>query len=60
MYEQNFDEETARYIVYITNGVPGRISDLIYPKLSKPKITNQDSVDKTMLYEVTKGTIRRD
>jgi len=60
LYEQQVDLETARYIAYITNGVPGRITDLLYHKLNKPRIYDQDSVDKAMKYEATTGSIKRD
>ncbi len=60
IYEQNFDRETARYIVNITNCVPGRIADLIYPKLTKPPILDINGADDALQFEVTKGTIRND
>ncbi|MDM8520367.1 hypothetical protein QUF64_09995 [Anaerolineales bacterium HSG6] len=53
--------EIAEYIVYITNGIPGRIVELLPPKMGKPAISSLDDVDRALEFEVgIEGTIKYD
>jgi hypothetical protein len=60
IYDHSITPETASYIVYITNNVPGRIIDMLSPKFGKPLITNAADADKALKYEVEVGTIKHD
>ncbi len=51
----------AEYIVYVTNGVPGRIVELLSPKIGKPPITTTENVDIALEYETgLDGGIKHD
>lgn len=53
--------ELAEYIVYVTNGVPGRIVELLAPKIGKPRLETSDDVDSALEYETgLYGGIKRD
>ena len=60
IYGHTISPEIAAYIVHITNNVPGRIIDILNPKLGKPLITNIVDADQALKYEVEDGTIRHD
>ncbi len=53
--------ELAEYIVYVTNGVPGRIVELLAPKIGKPPITTPEQVESALAYETgVDGGIKHD
>ncbi len=53
--------ELAEYIVYVTNGVPGRIVELLSPKIGKPHLETPDDVDSALEYETgIEGSIKSD
>lgn len=60
LYDQPLSPEMARYIVYVTNNVPGRIQNLIDPVLGKPRIHSIEDVDQALNFEVSTGIIRKD
>jgi hypothetical protein len=60
IYSHSITPETASYIVYITNNVPGRIIDMLSPKFGKTLISNTESADHALKYEVEGGTIKHD
>ncbi|MDM8531387.1 hypothetical protein QUF63_09450, partial [Anaerolineales bacterium HSG25] len=61
MYGYSMTPEIARYIVYVTNGVPGRIGELLVPKMGKPEINSIHDVDTALEFEVDiRGTIKND
>lgn len=60
IYHQPLTPEVAKYLVYITNRVPGRIQSLLQPALGKPKIKINTDVDQALSYEVSHGVIRKD
>lgn len=60
LYEQAMSPEIAQYIVHITNNVPGRIVDLLTPKIGKPEIADIEDVDGALEFEVKHGRIKKD
>ncbi|MDM8532209.1 hypothetical protein QUF63_13635 [Anaerolineales bacterium HSG25] len=61
IYGHDISFEVARYIVYITNGVPGRIIHLLTPSFEKPIISTIDDVDVCLEAEVDEvGNIKND
>jgi len=61
LYGHAITPEIAEYIVAVTNGVPGRIVELLSPKMGKPTISTLDDVDKALEFEVSPfGTIKKD
>ncbi len=60
LFGQRVNREIASYIVHITNNVPGRIVDLLFPKFGKTLISSLDNADKALAWEVEKGRIRSD
>ncbi|MDM8532208.1 hypothetical protein QUF63_13630 [Anaerolineales bacterium HSG25] len=61
VYGHGIGFEVARYIVYITNGVPGRIIHLLTPSFEKPIISTIDDVDVCLEAEVDEiGNIKND
>ena len=59
-YNYPLTAEMAAYIVYITNGVPGRIVALLTPRLGKPALDSLAAVDRALQYEVAEGVIKQD
>jgi hypothetical protein len=60
-YGHNFNQKVAEYIVHITNNIPGRIRDLLFPAtLYKPIIKSVDDVDEALYFEVDRGEIAKD
>ncbi|MCP4289642.1 MAG: hypothetical protein GY792_35345, partial [Gammaproteobacteria bacterium] len=60
LYDHAITSEIADYIVYVTNNVPGRIVELLTPRIGKPIISTIDDVDEALELEVDKGTIKAD
>jgi hypothetical protein len=61
LYGHSITPDLATYIVYITNGVPGRIVDLLIPKIGKPLLASHDDVDRALEFEVDiGGDIKKD
>lgn len=60
LYDQALTPEIAEYIAYVTNNVPGRIVELLTPKLGKPRIRRLSDVDRALEVEVDQGTIQHD
>jgi hypothetical protein len=61
LYGHTITPELAAYIVYVTNGIPGRIIGLLVPKIGKPLIASRDDVDQALEFEVSvDGTIKDD
>ncbi len=60
LYGHTITPEIAEYITYITNGIPGRIVELLSPAVAKPTITSFDEVDVALDYEVREGAIKND
>lgn len=61
IYGHTITPEIADYIYYITNGIPGRIIELLSPKINKAMIHSIGDVDKALEFEVSiKGTIKDD
>ncbi len=61
IYGHDITPELAEYITYITNGIPGRIVELLTPALKKPRITSIDDVDTALEREVgPSGNIKSD
>ncbi|OQY43633.1 MAG: hypothetical protein B6242_14310 [Anaerolineaceae bacterium 4572_78] len=61
IYGHNITLEIATYIAYITNGIPGRIEELLDPTVDKPQINTFDDVDHALELEVGgHGTIKQD
>ncbi|MDM8532149.1 hypothetical protein QUF63_13335 [Anaerolineales bacterium HSG25] len=61
LYGYDITPGIAEYVVYVTNGVPGRIVELLPPKMGKPPINSIDDVDTALEYEVSlRGTIKYD
>ncbi len=52
--------EIADYIVYVTNGIPGRIVELLTPRVGKPIIHIIEDVDRALEFEVDEGMIKKD
>jgi hypothetical protein len=60
-YGHPMTPEIAAYIVYVTNGVPGRIEELLVPKIGKPMLDSLDAVDRALDWEVgVGGSIKHD
>ncbi len=60
LYDQPIMPEIAQYIVDVTNNVPGRIVDIITPKIGKPTISSLSDVDQALEFEVHQGRIKAD
>jgi len=60
LYNHKLTRNIAEYIAHITNNVPGRIVELLFPKLSKPLISTIQDADDALKYEVQDGTIKHD
>lgn len=61
LYGHDITPGLAEYITYITNGIPGRIVELLTPALNKPRITTFDEVDTALEREVgPNGNIKSD
>ncbi len=61
LYGHTITPDLATYIVYVTNGVPGRILELLLPKMGKPWLASRDDVDRALEFEVDiEGTIKKD
>jgi hypothetical protein len=60
LFEHDITPEIAEYIVSVTNHVPGRIVELLSPKIGKPMIRTINDVDRALAYEVDDGTIKHD
>jgi hypothetical protein len=61
MYGYGITSEIAEYIVYVTNGIPGRIIELLFPSVGKPVINSVDDVDQALEFEVSiDGAIKAD
>ncbi|MDM8527488.1 hypothetical protein QUF58_04680 [Anaerolineales bacterium HSG24] len=61
IYGHNITPEIATYIDYVTNGIPGRILELLSPIIGKPTINSIDDVDQALEYEVGLfGSIKHD
>ncbi len=60
LYEHQITPEIAAYIAHVTNGIPGRVVELLTPAVAKPTITSFDDVDVALEYEVRDGAIKND
>ncbi|RLC03883.1 MAG: hypothetical protein DRI57_28750 [Deltaproteobacteria bacterium] len=61
LYGHQMLPEIAEYIVHITNGIPGRIVEILSPKIGKPRSTSINDVDQMLEFEVgTHGSIKND
>ena len=61
LYGHRMTREIAEYIVYVTNGVPGRVVEMLSPKIGKPRISSVRDADQVLEFEVgTHGSIKND
>lgn len=61
LYGYHITPQLADYIVYVTNGIPGRIVELMPPKFGKPPLNSMDEIDQALEFEVgLEGTIKYD
>ena len=61
LYGHRMTPEIAEYIVSVTNGVPGRVVEMLSPKIGKPRISSVRDADQVLEFEVgTHGGIKND
>lgn len=60
LYGHELTPQLAEYIAFVTNNVPGRIVELLTPKIGKPQISTLTDVDAALEFEVGEGGIKKD
>ncbi len=61
LHDQPIPREVAEYVVHVTNNVPGRIVELLVPRIAKPPIRTIADVDQALAFEVGQhGNIKKD